>query len=443
MTLVVERGATKWLRPSGYEGQPGTARSGADRTVPLPWDKGGRRKHRDRYNNPLPKRKRVNPLELPRLDPLPKAAPREFVPPHPNWWRRPGFGKRLPKRLPLRLPYDPFKFLPNERVLPYIMPLPDGIPRRNPDPIIPPGGFKLVEYCEIPPVEWNGYIRGPKGNCPSNNWCLSGQAIGGNPEGGDMYVTGKGEYIGSFPAFLDRPCNSFWWQYVTGGGIVRHKHWRTYRRLSGAQTEEPPQVVPFLQTLVPAFDPNVMRGLPSLQPALQTALQQATETETETETETLTKAVSFSSTGLKQPVRPVRRAPPRRNSKHKKSMTVAKWLGPLVFGALDTISEFSEIVGAIYDSLPDHIKKQYDQPGRGLTDAAGQYGIDGVDWKAEALWDHWDKIDPEKAVKNILNNVAQDELLGLLHKHLPVNQGQAFEGAFKHINKALETYLFL
>ena len=53
---------------------------------------------------------------------------------------------------------------------------------------------------------------------------------------------------------------------------------------------------------------------------------------------------------------------------------------------------------------------------RGLADQAGQYGIDGADWKAKAIWHNRDKIDINKAIEEIIKNSVEDDLYGVYHQ---------------------------
>lgn len=90
------------------------------------------------------------------------------------------------------------------------------------------------------------------------------------------------------------------------------------------------------------------------------------------------------------------------------------------------ISEASELVDALYEALPEATKRrwegkakwfEYDNVGdysddRGLLDNAGQYGILGADWKLQALYHNWHKVDLDKAFENIAVNSFEDALYG-------------------------------
>lgn len=160
-----------------------------------------------------------------------------------------------------------------------------------------------------------------------------------------------------------------------------------------------------------------------------------------------------------RPVRPIPRRPPRRNEREKKTLTRSKQFAIGLFKALDVVSEWSEIIDAFYETLPTTTKNRWEgkknpwwaydaivpeqRKSRGLLDKAGQYGIDGADWKLQALWYNWHKVDAEAAMRNVINNVAQDQIIGLLQKNLPKNNGHAFDDAMQQINRTLEEHLFI
>lgn len=123
-----------------------------------------------------------------------------------------------------------------------------------------------------------------------------------------------------------------------------------------------------------------------------------------------------------------RREPPRR-AKEQKTLTRSARLGILLYKLLDGVSEGAEIVDAIYDALPADVKRRWSKgrQKRGQIDQFGQYGIDGADWKAQALWHNWHKVDVETAIKNIIKNRLEDRLIGDIQRTIPKNTGQAFD----------------
>lgn len=145
---------------------------------------------------------------------------------------------------------------------------------------------------------------------------------------------------------------------------------------------------------------------------------------------------------IKAPGRPHTRTPPRRREKEApKALSRSGRQIRAIFAALDALSEWSELVDALYDALPDDVKKRWgkDRDSRGLLDNAGQYGIDGADWKIQALWANWHRLDTAKAFRNIVKNEVQDKLLGLLNRNLPRNVGRAVDPGMKEFNAWLES----
>lgn len=134
--------------------------------------------------------------------------------------------------------------------------------------------------------------------------------------------------------------------------------------------------------------------------------------------------------------RPPRPSQPKPNTRERK----AKGALTTILGALDIISEAAEWVGAIYDALPDDVKKKWDQKGRGLMDNAGQYGIDGADWKLNAIWHNWHKVDIEQAIKNIIANEFQDKILGKYQQALPKNIGHVADAGSLGLNDLIDLF---
>lgn len=134
--------------------------------------------------------------------------------------------------------------------------------------------------------------------------------------------------------------------------------------------------------------------------------------------------------------RPPRPAPP------KKGIRERKMKGPLntILHVLDIVSEASEYVGAIYDALPKDVRDRWDQKGRGLMDNAGQYGIDGADWKLNAIWHNLHKVDVEQAIKNIIANEFQDKILGKYQQALPKNIGHVADVGSLGLNELITLF---
>ena len=136
---------------------------------------------------------------------------------------------------------------------------------------------------------------------------------------------------------------------------------------------------------------------------------------------------------MARPSRPTprhERKPPRKNEKENKPKR-----SPMtrLLGAIDIASEGAEVIDAVYEALPEDVKRRWSKGRnkRGLVDTAGQYGIDGADWKLQALWHNWQKLDGAAAVENILKNELQDKVYGAFHKHAPRNTGGALNNSSK------------
>ena len=108
--------------------------------------------------------------------------------------------------------------------------------------------------------------------------------------------------------------------------------------------------------------------------------------------------------------------PPNRRTREGKTMAEdKKWL-VRALRALDLASEGAEVVDAFYRALPADVQRRWgkgrdERPG----DQMGQYGADGADWKLQALYHNWDKVDFSAALTNIMQNEIEDRLYGLAH----------------------------
>lgn len=131
----------------------------------------------------------------------------------------------------------------------------------------------------------------------------------------------------------------------------------------------------------------------------------------------------------------VGRTPTATGTRERKFMSTASRLGVGLWRALDSVSEWAEVIDALFEALPEDVRKRWekDRPKRGLVDQAGQYGIDGADWKAQALFWNLHKLDMQQAVINIIENHLEDKLYGGIHSKLPKQTGAALDGAFKEL----------
>lgn len=424
-TLVREQGATRWARPGDY---------------------GGSIEPPKRNPNPPPGRYRPNP-KRPKPAAKPKPGDRDYVPRHPRPARKAPplpHGERgvpsvhrittTPRAFADRLePLAEFAKRTGRMLRPInrldtVLRVADAIdvlamPTRTEHKVPHPSYWREIGRCDtILPLVQYAARSGYSGPAPLGNECLSGQAI--TPLGG----------IQTAPYG-----NTRWgWWYDPPVGF-NYSHGRSWQRISGTGSGTTPMYGDVMPA-VAGVNPNIMRMLPSVAP--EPAPELATEAKPMYEGRTITLNRTGNAPPSFRRSLPAKRRPPGRKEKQRKA-TGPLSLGVQLFQALDTVSELSEIVDALYSALPEDVQDKWNRKSRGLTDQAGQYGIDGADWKLEALWHNWHKIDPQTAVENIMNNVAQDAIHGLLHKNLPVNSGKAFDDGFKSIEKALEKHLYL
>ena len=110
---------------------------------------------------------------------------------------------------------------------------------------------------------------------------------------------------------------------------------------------------------------------------------------------------------------------------------------------VNAVSEGAEVIDAAYNALPLEVRRRWgaDRP-KQMIDQFGQYGIDGADWKGQAVFHNLHKIDLEQFGKNLLSNYLEDKAIGGLHSKLPRNFGNAAEDGQKAfaelVNKGLE-----
>lgn len=115
------------------------------------------------------------------------------------------------------------------------------------------------------------------------------------------------------------------------------------------------------------------------------------------------------------PPRPHMSRPPGPNEREKKVISKSARVGIFLWKLMDTISELTEIGGALYEGLPEDIRKKANCP-----DAVniGQYGSDLNACMVETLIKNWHHLDAEEAIKAIAKNVAEDMTIGQFHKWL-------------------------
>lgn len=218
--------------------------------------------------------------------------------------------------------------------------------------------------------------------------------------------------------------------------------------VGGFVTGRIPVVVPGA-AVPPMVNPNVLRGLPGAMPFAPPAVSPLSaespwvEQEWTSETpyrpplvripQRVPHAWQWTTPGTSAGATPnFPPRPPRSNEKEKKvrraPTTKGARFGYALYRAVDRISENAELVDAMYDALPDDVKKRWEKgrKKRGPVDSFGQYGVDGADWKLQALWHNWHKMDAVEAVKNIVKNQLEDTIIGNINRQLPKQVGNAF-----------------
>lgn len=182
----------------------------------------------------------------------------------------------------------------------------------------------------------------------------------------------------------------------------------------------------------PWQNPNVTRNLPSSvetmppeagQPAPGNSLEPAPKPQPAPEPNQQAREVT--ETGVRRiPSRHIRALPPR-GTRERKSIAKSKMIVMGIFGAIDKISEAAEIVDAAFEALPKKVQDRWKQKAR-PGDSFGQYGIDGADWKLKALYYNYESIDIKAFARNVVQNEAEDQLVGSMQKYLPKNTVNAF-----------------
>lgn len=150
--------------------------------------------------------------------------------------------------------------------------------------------------------------------------------------------------------------------------------------------------------------------------------------------------------------------------RERKFVTRTQRVGQALFQALDTVSEWAEIVDCIYGSLPKKTRDRWEKDRgmrwvkvptmykpegqwmktttagrRGLSvfETAGQYGLDGADWKSQAIWHNLGKVDMDAAFKCMAANHVEDMILGGIQRRLPRNTGGALDQGNQALAEAL------
>lgn len=214
----------------------------------------------------------------------------------------------------------------------------------------------------------------------------------------------------------------------------------TYARYY-TRTVTPPAGTPDFvkRSVLGSVDPNIVRSLPGV-PNRWPEVSPSAEIATQPVGRVLVSADgSRVPPGLGPPTF-VRLRPPRAREQQGKTFTRIQRIGLMVYNALDRASEGAELVDAVYDALPADVKARWDRPDR-PGDTFGQYGLEGADWKLQALWYNWHRVDRVAAVKNILKNHFSDKAIGAIQAQLPRNVGNAHNAGEMEFAKFLDDLL--
>lgn len=159
-------------------------------------------------------------------------------------------------------------------------------------------------------------------------------------------------------------------------------------------------------------------------PALQRAVHSTPSSSAHAMTASATGSGAASPPNRPQVVSPAGRRPPGRGEKEKKILSRSAKIGVMIFKILDQLSEGADVVDAVFEALPEDVRKRWKcNARRGPIDNFGQYGISNADCKLQALWHNWHRLDGREAVLNILKNELEDKIYGGIHKHLPKQAG--------------------
>ncbi|AZI37896.1 hypothetical protein NT2_13_00610 [Caenibius tardaugens NBRC 16725] len=442
-TIVREQGRTRKFRPSDFA--PGKGAKHLDNRVPSKERRRTRperspspgerhdRSRRDRRGNPMP----GHPDYQPRNPRKAAKLPARFNPP-----RLParGFGVKkspVPDFAPL---FKPLR-IPKPGVLGLLDLIPDkGLPLQRPlkpEDFVLPVGWYIANTCPYFPVRWNGNYRftgAGSGTSP----CLSGQAL---PSADDNMHEANFPNIRNAARYIYLP-------YVVGNGHRGQQYIHFQSDSSGVQAgplgAPPPWTwMPGLNPIGDPVNPNRQRATatqPVADPNVGLALGLQTGLATEAVPEPVldpgmgsngTRGMQVSARG-RRPIRVRMRVPPKRREREGKMDNRLARLRVLFWRALDSVSEFSEVIDSFYDALPKEVKKKWDCGRKSFgIDNAGQYGIENADCKAAALWYNWHKVDFESAIENVIKNHIEDSLYGFFHRNTPKQQGAAFDDSMK------------
>lgn len=417
---------------------------------------------------PTPSRLPIEPWKPPRGPRVPLIRP------------RPGVGRRpfnpdilplIPSASPLTnlAPYIPGWFLPGQK-------------------FVPPAGWAIHGPCQVmrDDIEFYRWSR----VAVTSASCIAGQSVGG--PNNDNYSPDAAIAVKIPPLGTGYQKAGYWGMYPIGSGLYRAQH-----RLSVEQYAPSAGIATALSiypmrsaALSPMPDPNNMpvslstggpdAGQPAGQPfaSVGDPFGWGGGGSLVTETPTGPIAVAIIQPGTKvQPGKLGPVAPPGQGVKEAGKQRGSARLGRFLFKALDQASEGCEVIDALFEALPKETQKaakkkagyvwspsakKYVLPGdgslkasdntteafrpqgagsRAFVDQFGQYGADGCEWKAQALYDNAEKLDVCEGVQNILKNFVEDKLHGVTHRFRPKNTVNALADADKQFGMEVNQLL--
>ena len=368
--------------------------------------------------------------------------------------------------------------------------IPSASPLANLAPYIPALWIPGPKF--VPPAGWA--IHGPcmamRDDIQFYRWsrvavtsasCIAGQSVGG--PNNDNYSPDAAVKVMIPPLGSGYQKAGYWGMYSIGSGLYRAQH-----RLSVEQYAPSAGISSPLQlylarspAMFPQPDPNNWpitispappeAGQPAGAPVAPPVGDpfgwgQGGSILTETPTGPI-GAVAFAPRTRPQPVKVGPTAPPGQNVREAPKQRGPARLGRMLFKVLDEVSEGCEVIDALFDALPNDAKKaamkkqgyvwspsakKYVLPGdgslkasdqtseafrpqgagsRAFVDQFGQYGADGCEWKAAAIYANADRLDVCGGIQNIVKNFLEDKLHGVTHRFRPKNTVNALADADK------------
>lgn len=321
-----------------------------------------------------------------------------------------------------------------------------------PDVVPLPGNWVAITQCAYP-GPFYGRSNHPLASCWTSGTFDPSAYLSTDADINQTFNTFYWD-IGLMPGSFPHPFNV--------GGITRYQ--KPVGEPGRFYTPVPaPSVSPW-----PWTNPNVLRNSPSVRPELapgpapsEVEVPEAPPSEEQTTTPWLSVSWTPAPSGtVKANPGATPRRPPPKGDKDKKVRSTTKFGAAMILGIADTISEYSEIVDAFYDALPADVRRAYEKSlgfhwanvkgqwkwlppsslERGLLDNAGQYGIDGADWKSKAIYHHWAELDPVAAVNNMVGNWLEDRVLGDINRALPRNWINANQWGDEQVGRLISDF---